>query len=206
MKNILKIQLITSILFTLFLFIGCSDNVNEKNSVSLRVIDSSSDLAKELIIDTEDYTSVNVTIIRIELTGEDTVIVLDDYTADPLIINLMDLGSAGNLLVDGAELPLGTYNKVRMILDAPEEQNQAPVNPASFLTLEGDATEYPIFVPSGAQTGLKINLTPPIELVDGSSFEIVFDFNSENTINKTGQNDRYIIRPTSMSATINDNS
>ena len=206
MKNILKIQLITSILFTLFLLIGCSDNVNEKNSVSLRVIDSSSDLAKESIIDTENYSIVNVSIIRIELTGEDTVIVLDDYTADPLIINLMDLGIAGSLLVDGAELPLGTYNKVRMILDAPEEQNQAPVNPASFLTLEGDATEYPIFVPSGAQTGLKINLTPPIELVDGSSFEIVFDFNSENTINKTGQNDRYIIRPTSMSATITDNS
>ena len=206
MKNILKIQLITSILFTLFLLIGCSDNVNEKNSVSLRVIDSSSDLAKESIIDTENYSIVNVSIIRIELTGEDTVIVLDDYTADPLIINLMDLGSAGSLLVDGAELPLGTYNKVRMILDAPEEQNQAPVKPASFLTLEGDATEYPIFVPSGAQTGLKINLTPPIELVDGSSFEIVFDFNSENTINKTGQNDRYIIRPTSMSATITDNS
>jgi hypothetical protein len=206
MKNISKVQLIISILFILFLLIGCSDNVNEKNTVSLRVIDSSSDLAKELIIDTEDYTSINVTIIRIELTGEDTVIVLDDYTADPLTINLMDLGSAGNLLVDGAELPLGTYNKVRMILDAPEEQNQAPVNPNSFLTLEGDATEYPIFVPSGAQTGLKINLTPSIELVDGSSFEIVFDFNSENTINKTGQNDRYIIRPTSMSATVTDNS
>jgi len=206
MKNISKFQLIISILFILFLLIGCSDNVNEKNTVSLRVIDSSSDLAKALITDTEDYTSVNVTIIRIELTGEDTVIVLDDYTAGPLTINLMDLGSAGTLLVDGAELPLGTYNKVRMILDAPEEQNQAPVNPNSFLTLEGDATEYPIFVPSGAQTGLKINLTPSIELVDGSSFEIVFNFNSENSVNKTGQNDRYIIRPTSMSATVTDNS
>ena len=206
MKNISKLQSFGPILIVLFLLIGCSDNVNEKNTVSLRVIDSSYDLAKELIIDTEDYTSINVTIIRIELTGEDTVIVLDDYTADPLTINLMDLGSAGNLLVDGAELPLDTYNKVRMILDAPEEQNQAPVNPNSFLTLEGDATEYPIFVPSGAQTGLKINLTPSIELVDGSSFEIVFDFNSENTINKTGQNERYIIRPTSMSATVIDNS
>jgi len=64
MKNISKFQLILSILFILFLIIGCSDNVNEKNTVSLRVIDSSSDLAKELIIDTEDYTSINVTIIR----------------------------------------------------------------------------------------------------------------------------------------------
>ena len=134
------------------------------------------------------------------------MIVLDDYTADPLIINLMDLGSAGNLIVDGAELPLDTYNKVRMILDAPEEQNQAPINPVSFLTLAGDTTEYPIFVPSGAQTGLKINLTPNIELVDGASFEIAFDFNSENSIIKTGQNDRYIIKPTSMSATVTDNS
>jgi len=206
MKSRPKSQLIISILFALILLIKCSDNVNDNGTVSLRVIDSSSNLVKKLILDTEAYSAVNVLIIRIELTSEDTVIVLDDYEANPLIINLMDLGSTGNLIVDGAELPLGIYNKVRMILDAPEEQNQAPVNPASFLTLAGDTTEYPIFVPSGAQTGLKINLTPNIELVDGSSFEIVFDFNSENSIIKTGQNDRYIIRPTSMSAAVTDNS
>ena len=206
MKNISKIQLFISVLFTVFLLNGCSDEVDEQSTVNLRVIDSSTDLAKELTIDTEGYSAVNVSIIRIELTGEDTVVVLEDYATHPLLINLLDLGSSGNLLVDGAEIPLGTYNKVRMILDAPEEQNQAPVNPASFLTLDGDATEYPIFIPSGSQTGLKVNLTPNIELVDGSSFEIVFDFNSENTIKKTGQNDRYIIRPTSMSATVTDNS
>jgi hypothetical protein len=177
----------------------------EQNTVSLRVIDSSySGVAKELTLDTEDYSAVNVSIIRIELTGDDTVIVLIDYETDPLLINLLDLGSAGTLLVDAAEIPLGTYNKIRMILDAPEEQNQAPVNPASLLTVEGDVTEYPIFIPSGSQTGLKINLNPHIELVDGSSFEIVFDFNSENTIKKEGQNDRYIIRPTSMSATVTE--
>ena len=206
MKNISTNQLFISILSALFILIGCSDTVNEQSTVSLRVINSSSNLTKELILDTEDFSAVNVSINRIELTGEDTVIILIDYAPNPVVINLLDLGSAGNLLVDGTELPLDTYNKIRMILDAPEEQHQAPVNPASFLTMDGDATEYPIFVPSGAQTGLKINLTPSIVLVDGSSFEIVFDFNSENTIHKTGQNDRYIIRPTSMSAIVTDNS
>ena len=206
MKNISTNQLFISILSALFILIGCSDTVNEQSTVSLRVINSSSNLTKELILDTEDFSAVNVSINRIELTGEDTVIILIDYAPNPVVINLLDLGSAGNLLVDGTELPLDTYNKIRMILDAPEEQHQAPVNPASFLTMDGDATEYPIFVPSGAQTGLKINLTPSIVLVDGSSFEIVFDFNSENTIHKTGQNERYIIRPTSMNATIIDNS
>lgn len=206
MKYLSKFNLLTAILFITFFLNGCFGIEEEKSTVSLRVIDSSSSLAKELTLDTEDYSAVNVSIIRIELTSDDTVVVFADYTTAPLLINLLDLGSAGTLLIDDAEIPLGTYNKIRMILDAPEEQNQAPVSPASFLTIEGDATEYPIFVPSGAQTGLKISLTPPIELVDGSSFEIVFDFNSENTIKKTGQNDRYIIRPTSMSAVVTDNS
>jgi hypothetical protein len=205
MNNLSKFKVLISILFIAFFLNGCLGTDEEQNTVSLRVIDSSySGVAKELTLDTEDYSAVNVSIIRIELTGDDTVIVLIDYETDPLLINLLDLGSAGTLLVDAAEIPLGTYNKIRMILDAPEEQNQAPVNPASLLTVEGDVTEYPIFIPSGSQTGLKINLNPHIELVDGSSFEIVFDFNSENTIKKTGQNDRYIIRPTSMSATVTE--
>lgn len=204
MNNLTKFKVLTSILFIAFFLNGCLSTDDEQSTVSLRVIDSSySGIAKELTIDTEDYSTVNVSIIRIELTGDDTVVVLIDYETDPLLINLLDLGSAGTLLVDDAEIPLGTYNNIRIILDAPEEQNQAPVNPSSFLTVEGDTTEYAIFIPSGSQTGLKINLNPHIELVDGSSFEVVLDFNSKNTITKTGQNDPYIIRPTSMSAIVN---
>ena len=207
MNNLSKFKVLTSILFIAFFLNGCLGTDDEQNTISLRIIDSSySGLAKELTLDTKDYSAVNVSIIRIELTGNDTVVVFKDYGTDPLLINLLDLGSAGNLLISDAEIPVGEYNKIRMILDAPEAQNPAPVNPASFLTTEGDITEYPIFVPSGSQTGLKIKLKPHIELIDGSSFEIVLDFNSENTIKKTGQNDRYIIRPTSMSATVTDNS
>ena len=206
MKYLSKFTVLISVLFIALFLNGCFSTEEEQNTVSLRVIDSSSNLAKELTIDAEDYSAVYVLIIRIEITGDDEVIILEDYAGAPFPINLLDLGSAGTLLVDDADIPLGTYNKIRMILDAPEEQNQAPVNPASFLTVEGDVTEYeyPIFIPSGSQTGLKINLKPHIELVVGSSFEIVFDFNSENTIKKTGQNDRYIIRPTSMSATVTE--
>lgn len=206
MNNLSKFKVLTSILFITFLLNGCLGIDEEQNTVSLRVIDSSSNLAKELTLNAEDYNEVNVSIIRIELTGDDAVVVLEDYAGAPLSINLLDLGSTGTLLVDAVEIPLGTYNQIRLILDAPEEQNQAPVNPASFLTIEGDVdlTEYPIFIPSGSQTGLKINLNPHIEFVDGNSFLIVFDFNSENTIKKTGQNDRYIIRPTSMSATVTE--
>ena len=207
MNNLSKFKVLTLILFLAFFLNGCLGTDDEQNTVSLRVIDSSySGVAKELTLDTKDYSTVNVSIIRIELTSDDTVFVLKDYGTDPLLINLLDLGSAGILLISDAEIPVGNYNKIRMILDAPEEQNQAPVNPSSFLTIDGNATEYPIFIPSGAQTGLKIKLQPPLEIIDGSSFEIILDFNSENTIKKTGQNDRYIIRPTSMSAIVTDNS
>ena len=206
MYNLSNFKVLTSILLLAFFLNGCLGTDDEQNTVSLRVIDSSySGLTKVITYDNKDYSIVNISIIRIELTSDDTVVVFQDYGTDPLLINLLDLGSAGTLLVSEAEIPVGNYNKIRMILDAPEEQNQAPVNPSSFLTIDGDVTEHPIFIPSGAQTGLKINLQPPLELIDGSSFEVILDFNSENTIKKTGQNDRYIIRPTSMSATVTDN-
>ena len=206
MYSLSNFKVLTSILLLAFFLNGCLGTDDEQNTVSLRVIDFSySGLTKVLTYDNEDYSIVNISIIRIELTSDDTVVVFQDYGTDPLLINLLDLGSAGTLLVSDAEIPVGNYNKIRMILDAPEEQNQAPVNPSSFLTIDGDVTEHPIFIPSGAQTGLKINLQPPLELIDGSSFEVILDFNSENTIKKTGQNDRYIIRPTSMSATVTDN-
>jgi hypothetical protein len=207
MNNLLKFKVLTLILFIAYFLYGCLGTDDEQNTVSLRVIDSSySGVAKELTLDTKDYSAINVSIIRIELTGDGTVVVFVDYGTDPLLINLLDLGNAGTLLISDAEIPVGNYNKIRMILDAPEEQNQIPVNPSSFLTIDGDVTEHPIFIPSGAQTGLKINLQPLLGLIDGSSFEVVLDFNSENTIKKTGQNDRYIIRPTSMNATVTDNS
>lgn len=203
MYNTSRFKVLTLILLGIFFLIGCSEIDNDSGMVNLRIIDSSySGLSKTPVIDINNYDVVNVSIIRIELTGNGTVIVFEDYGTNPVLINLLDLESAGTLLISDAEIPLGNYNKIRLILDAPEEQDQAPVNPGSFLTIEGDQTEYPIFIPSGSQTGLKINLQPPLELIDGSSFEIVLDFNSENTIKKTGQNDRYIIRPTSMNATV----
>ena len=76
MNNLSKIKVLTSILFIAFFLNGCSGTDDEQNTVSLRVIDSSySGVAKELTLDKEDYSVVNISIIRIELTGDDTVVV-----------------------------------------------------------------------------------------------------------------------------------
>ena len=99
---------------------------------------------------------------------------------------------------------LKKFAQVRIIIEAPEENQGPPTNLNSYLTIVDDPTEYPLFVPSGSQTGLKISLQPALEVSVGQSFEITLDFNSENTIKKAGANDRYIIRPTSMSATISE--
>ncbi len=89
MYNSSKFKVLTTILLITFFLIGCWSIDDEQSTVSLRVIDSSySGLTKELIYDKEDYSVINISIIRIELTGDDTVVVFQDYGTYPLLINL----------------------------------------------------------------------------------------------------------------------
>ena len=80
-------------------------------------------------------------------------------------INLLDLGSGKTMNLGATTLATGNYNGFRLILDTDK----------SSITLT-DGTKPPIFFPSAAQTGIKINLDQPIQLtVNGSVMTLDFD-------------------------------
>ena len=201
----------TIILFSLvsvFLFFiaGCSDDKESPGQVSLKFTDSSlNSVAKSILVVDSGFTSVMVSVIRIEILSEnDSVVVLEDFEDTPLQIDLLDLGVDGVIVISEAEIGEGNFSQIRIIIEAPEENQGAPTNPNTYVTIGEDPTEHPLFVPSGALTGLKIHLTPDMELGLGQSFEITLDFNALQSIHRTGTNDRYIIRPTSMSAAVEE--
>lgn len=81
------------------------------------------------------------------------------------LINLLDLGSGKTMNLGATTLATGTYQSFRLILDTDK----------SSITLK-DGTKPPIFFPSAAQTGIKVNLDQPIKLTqDGSVMTLDFD-------------------------------
>ncbi len=207
MQKLSKTIVLFSIVSVFLIFIaGCSENKESLGQISVRFTDSSlNSAAKSLLAVDTDFSSVMVSVIRIEIIGEDDFFaVVEDFGGIPLQIDLLDLGVDGIIVINEVDIGEGNFSQIRIIVEAPEEDQVPPTNPNTYVIIDGDPTEHPLFVPSGAQSGLKVHLTPILELELGESFEITLDFNSMQSIHKTGSNDRYIIRPTSMTASVKE--
>ena len=137
---------------------ACDAN-NESGSATVRV------LLTDGPIDEAD--SANVTIERVELIGDGGTVVLLDSLMD---FNLLDLRDgvtaelADSLIIGAAE-----YSQLRFIVSDDAE------------LVMNDGTVYDLRVPSGPQTGIKLNL-PPIEVdEENETVEVTVDFDVEES-------------------------
>lgn len=116
----------------------------------------------------DDADSANVVIERVELVGgpdSSTVVVL----LDSLIgFNLLDLRNGVSADLAEATVPVNDYTQLRVIVS----------EDASVVLSDGRV--FPLKVPSGSQTGIKLNLTP-LNLEEGSEADILVDFNVEES-------------------------
>ena len=82
-----------------------------------------------------------------------------------------------------ANLGVGSFTQIRLKIVQGEDKTYVKI---------GDDT-YPLEVPSGTQSGLK--LIHPFEIVEGANTVLFLDFDAENSVIKTG-NDQYKLQPT----------
>lgn len=137
---------------------------------------------------------ITVSFGRIELVPADEsvdgIVVLTDSAGT--IDNVLDFQNGATMtLIDGFEIPEGTYAQIRLIVDD-----------AEIAFGEGETEEtYPVFVPSGAQTGLKINIEPPLMVEAGVPSSAILDFDAANAVVETppGSNN-YLLKPTGIRA------
>lgn len=84
----------------------------------------------------------------------------------PRQLNLLDFTNGDSeIIIDGEEVPAGDYEWLRIYFD----------EAASFVQLETDGTMYPLFIPSGAQTGYKLVQGFTVPLNDSVLYMIDFD-------------------------------
>lgn len=127
----------------------------------------------------EEASEVVVTFSSIELQGpERTTITFDT----PKVINLLEYqGEERVLLIDDLILTSGEYQWIRLGVELDD----------SYIVIGG--SQYPLEIPSGAQTGLKLN--NGFTLAEGSTNDFTIDFDLRKSVIKTGAGD-YKLKPT----------
>ncbi|MFC1484777.1 DUF4382 domain-containing protein, partial [Candidatus Neomarinimicrobiota bacterium] len=81
----------------------------------------------------------------------------------PAIYDLMDLRNGVTATLAELDIPGGTYSQVRLFVDS-----------AKVVLI--DSSEFPLKVPSGASTGLKVFIRPDIIVEEGITSELLLDF------------------------------
>ncbi len=162
---------------------------------------------------TDQVAEANVTIFKVDArlsdpefeegNGEDGeggfVTLMETSENEP--INLLDLVNGVSRQLVAAEVPAGTYDLVRVFVDA-----------AEVVMNDENRTTYGLKVPSGAQSGIKIFLDPPLQVAGGLTEDLLLDFDvsqsfvpkggsAQNPDGITGFNFKPVLRGSNLSTT-----
>ena len=118
-----------------------------------------------------DAVNLDVVGVQIHRSSPDTVSGWETLPVDSAVVNLLSLTNGVLRSVTTGTVPAGSYDQVRLLL-----------GPHSTVVVDG--TTFPLTVPSGQQTGLKIvgGFTVP----DGGTIELALDFDAARSVHETG--------------------
>ena len=171
------------LLVTVSFLFGCSDgddNLKTTGTINAFLVDAP--------FPTDQVAEANVTIFKVDVRladpefeaeggedGEGGFITLME-TSENEPINLLDLVNGVSRQLVAAEVPAGTYDLVRVYVDA-----------AEVVMKDEASTTYGLKVPSGAQSGIKIFLDPPLQVAGGLTEDLLLDFDvSQSFVPKGG--------------------
>lgn len=160
------------LLLTMMALSGCdSTDMDADNESRVRIL---------LTDAPADFVEANVLIERVELLGEgDRVVLLAD---EPQPFDLLTLQDGITAILADEDIPNGTYTQVRVIVN--EEAS----------VLFDDGTTEALKIPSGSQSGIKMNL-PTLDL-DDDLIIVTIDFDVDASFVKRGNSGKgYIFKP-----------
>ena len=128
-----------------------------------------------------EYDEVNIVVTRVEVHRAN-----NDSTNGWFIINnntatydLLRLRNGASVILGNNYLDAGSYTQIRLIIGT-----------GSNIVVNG--VTYPLEIPSGEQTGVKLNHA--FEIQSGVIYELILDFDAEHSIVLTG-NGQYKLKP-----------
>ncbi|MGL1885689.1 MAG: DUF4382 domain-containing protein [Reichenbachiella sp.] len=143
---------------------------DEKNTATIQV---------SLVDAPGDYESVFIDLVDVQVnTGEDSWESLE--SAQMGVYDLIQLTNGTEAFLGEIELPEGQMGQVRLILG---ENNELVV----------DGVTKDLTVPSGSQSGLKLNVDG--DIVGGVTYKLIIDFDAAKSVVEAGNSGKYNLKP-----------
>lgn len=144
-----------------------SDDANGTTNLTIRLTDNPF-----------NATEVNVDIREVRVNIHDDSTGWKTLNTFAGVYNLLDLQNGIDTVLAQGVIPTGTLKEVRFVLG---DNNSIVI----------DSTEYPLTIPSGSESGLKIKLSKQL---NASLDSLLIDFDAALSIIKTGTGD-YKLKP-----------
>ncbi|MFO7799119.1 DUF4382 domain-containing protein [Rhodohalobacter sp.] len=131
-----------------------------------------------------NYEEVNVFIERVEVNNGETEGGWETISTPEQSYDLLELVNGAMEVLGSAELEAGTYEQIRLILSSDGH------------SVVVDGTEHDMFVPSGEQTGIKLNVNAEIE--PGITYTLLLDFDAARSVVERGNEQsgiQYLLKP-----------
>lgn len=176
---------ITSLVVALLVLAGCGLQPGGTGRVEVLLTDAPAAEADSLV----------VSFGRVDLVPhEDDEAGIRTVTDSAGEIDVLTLQNGETRQLGEIPLDAGTYHQLRLIVD------EAHLHFGE----EGSSDEevYPVTIPSGARTGLKINVEPPLVVADdGATSQVVVDFDASRAVIETPPGSgNYVLKPTGVRA------
>jgi hypothetical protein len=144
----------------------------------------------------DEAEAVWVTIDRVDVMRDDAgTEVTETLVSTPAQYDLLVLQNGVEAVLGGGSFPAGDYTSIRLIVGTNTEE-EAETLPAdqlkNYIVIDGVA--HPMVVPSGAQTGIKLN--HEWTMAAGGSVVLTLDFDVRKSVTQRGHQDLYNLRPT----------
>lgn len=191
-KMIKKLAVLVLILGIAFTLTACdsADDGSGSGELALSIADKPVNNVDQVLVTIEE---VQVNKDTDDEEGWKTINDFDDLGGEREF-DLMTLRFDEELL--GQEtLDAGFYNQIRLIVAA-DEDNSDPTTAGKSKVVYKDGTEDNLFIPSGAQTGLKINHN--FEINEDSITKLLLDVDVSEIMHQAGNSGKIILRPTAI--------
>ncbi len=126
------------------------------------------------------YDAVNITFTEVSAHIDGKWVTLSN---DTQTVNLLDWNNGKTMILGQAEVEAGKYTQIRLKID-------------TAAVVLNEELSYPLKVPSGAQSGLKLNAK--FDVVAGATYDLVIDFDAERSIvaaGPPGSPKKFILKP-----------
>lgn len=141
------------------MFSSCTKDTSEGNGrIVVKVTDD------PFNINYVESATVTITKVEIRKSGNPEGNPFIILPGEPKTFNLLELRNGVTEDLIDLEIPEGSYDLIRLYVDE------------ASLKLKDRADEYTVKVPGGSQTGIKIFITPGLEVKGGLTSELILDF------------------------------